>query len=391
MVLRYALPTLILLSLFLSSCVEDELDIRNEYYFQEEKVVLDAHLTLPETPLNYDIELPEHIFRSGLFARPMNRDLATLGRVLFYDHQLSQGAEVACASCHRQELAFSDDKALSDGVNGQKSQRNAIALGSVVSFSSYYGVNSFGSAAIRFFWDERAGTAIEQSHMTLTNAAEMGLTMDEVVNVVRSQPYYAPLFRRAFGDNGVNQDRILAALAEFIDGMGSFESRFDEAAAKSTDGLDMSVPFVGFTAAENHGKALYLTHCANCHSSNFGRPVKTAANNGLDVAYADQGIGALTQHSQEMGVFKVPTLRNIALTAPYMHDGRFATLEEVIEHYNSGLRDHPNLDPELRDANTGAPIQLQLSAQDKTDLIAFLQTLTDNHYVTAEKYSDPFK
>ena len=136
--------------------------------------------------------------RSGLFARNINKDLATLGRVLFYDKTLSDDGQISCASCHKQSLAFSDDKALSDGVNGKATDRNSLALGSVVSFSSYYGSSLFGSFGVPFLWDNRATTAADQARMAFINDQEMGLTMDDVVKKVAEQDFYQPLFRRAF-------------------------------------------------------------------------------------------------------------------------------------------------------------------------------------------------
>jgi cytochrome c peroxidase len=132
-----------------------------------------------------------------------------------------------------------------------------------------------------------------------------------------------------------------------------------------------------------------MNNCASCHSQNFGRPVKFYANNGLDAITLDKGVGGITGASSEQGTFKVPTLRNIAITAPYMHDGRFATLEDVVEHYSSGIKSHPNLASELKDGSQ--PKKFNFSSQEKSDLITFLGTLTDDVFKTDERFSNPFK
>jgi cytochrome c peroxidase len=203
------------------------------------------------------------------------------------------------------------------------------------------------------------------------------------------------LFKEAYGHFDVTEDLVLEAIANFVNTMGSFNSKFDQNANQSILNFSNGVVFYGntfdgFSAAENRGKALYNTHCASCHSGNMGRPVLNYANNGLDFDTAsDEGVGAVTGSSLEKGTFKVPTLRNIAHSAPYMHDGRFNTLEDVLEHYNSGIKNHPNLSTDLK-AN-GHPKKNYLSATDKTDIIAFLNTLSDDSFLGGEQFSNPFK
>ncbi len=377
------------LAIGLSSCISDEVEVREEFYYPEELAMLQQTLNLPEKPLDYDVVLPQHLSRSGLFARNINKDMATLGRVLFYDKALSATGEVACASCHKQELAFSDNKISSDGVDGQ-TERNSLALGSVASFAAYYGADLFGSFGVPFMWDNRFGTAREQAKAAFTSEVEMGLTINELVNTIENKNYYEPLFRRAFGSTQVTEERILSAVAEFVDGLGTFDSKFDRAAEKSTDGLNMNVTFSDFTIAENRGKAIYLESCASCHSSVFGRPVMNAANNGLAMQYEDEGIGGFTNITSDKYTFKIPTLRNVAQSAPYMHDGRFATLEDVVDFYSDNIADHPKLHELLRN-NNGQPLRLNLSNEDKAALIAFLETLTDVDYLQEVRYSDPFR
>ncbi|WP_367390950.1 cytochrome-c peroxidase [Lewinella sp. LCG006] len=383
------LPLFAVLAIGLSSCISDDVEVREEFYYPEELAILQQTLNLPEKPLDYNVVLPQHLSRSGLFARNIDKDMATLGRVLFYDKALSSTGEVSCASCHKQELAFSDNKVASEGVDGQ-TERNSLALGSVASFAAYYGVDLFGTFGVPFMWDNRFGTAREQAHAAFTSEVEMGLTIDELVSTVENLEYYEPLFRRAFENTQVTEERIMSAVAEFVDGLGTFDSKFDRAAEKSTNGLDMNVNFSDFTAAENRGKEIYLTSCAGCHSSVFGRPVMNAANNGLDMQYEDEGIGGFTQLTSDQYTFKIPTLRNVAQSAPYMHDGRFATLEDVVDFYSDNIADHPKLHELLRD-ESGQPKRLNLSDSDKAALVAFLETLTDVDYLQEVRYSDPFR
>ncbi len=379
--------------LLLASACNKKPDFNYFYYTAEETALLGEYLNLPDLPLDYTVEFPLHLRSAGLFPRPVERDKAVLGRVLFYDKQLSKDGTIACASCHKQEIGFSDDQRVSLGVYGRAGERNAIALSSVANFSAYYGTDINGSQAIRFFWDNRAETAADQNRGSLTNPLEMDMHMSDVVAAVENQPYYQPLFRKAYGDGAVTADRVNESIANFINALGSFQSKFDEEASKPGPNVyyvDLDRQFAGFSLEENRGKSIYMQNCASCHSTNMGRPVLFYANNGLDAGFtSDLGVGGITGASLEKGVFKVPTLRNIALTAPYMHDGRFQTLEEVVEHYNSGIQDHPNLHHDLQVG--GQPKRMHMSAGSKQDLIAFLNTLTDEKLRVDERFANPFK
>lgn len=384
--------------LLFASC-DKKPDFNYYYYSPEETALLSQYLNLPELPDDYMVAFPSHLSSVGLFARPVERDKAVLGRVLFYDKKLSKDGKVACASCHRQEIAFSDDRAFSDGVYDRSTTRNSFALGSVANFSAYYGTDINGLNAIRFFWDNRAETVADQSRSSMTNPNEMDMKMHEIVEMVQAQPYYEPLFKKAYGNNSVTEARVLEAIANFVNAMGSYQSKFDVEASKVgqtpsfVSGFSGNVvfpkDFSGFSAAENRGKALYNTHCSSCHSGNMGRPILQLANNGLDAATVDQGVGGITKKQSELGTFKVPTLRNVALTAPYMHDGRFQTLEEVIDFYSTGIQNHPNLHSDLKSG--GQPKKFNFTETEKADLIAFLNTLTDNYVTKDTRFSNPFK
>jgi cytochrome c peroxidase len=381
--------------LFAASC-NNKSDFTYYHYSDEDYSLISEKLTLPQLPPKYSAKLPEHLTRFGLSAVAINSDQATLGRVLFYDKTLSSDKKVSCASCHRQEIGFSDDRAVSTGVDGRQGTRNSIALSSVANFAAYYGQDLNGPGGIPFFWDNRASTAAAQNIGSMTNPLEMNMQDHEIAAAVKAQSFYRPLFNKAFGDETISTARISEAIAAFVNAMGSFQSRFDEASNEQLAlGGQYSTPnyetsFGKFSASENAGKAIYMNNCASCHSENFGRPRKFFSNNGLDAVTTDKGVGGVSFNNAELGSFKVPTLRNIAITAPYMHDGRFATLSEVVDHYSHSIKSHPNLGYELLNS-TGGPVQMNFSAQDKENLIAFLGTLTDDVFKNDERFSNPFK
>ncbi len=388
--LLFALP---LLAFILPSCLKDQIEVRQVLYDEVEYAAVAEVLNLPNHAISYAVQLPAHMENLGMRAPAIQNAKATLGRVLFYDTKLSQNQRVSCASCHHQELAFSDNRRFSEGFSGQLTPRNSLALGATANFkSSYEGGSSFGQSPNQqqfFFWDERARTLQEQSALTLQDDIEMGMDLNELAQRLSKEDYYRVLFRKAYGTEEVRATLITEALQEFMNSIASTQTRFDAgmAAAHGNASLD----FPNFSPAENLGKSLFIQHCSSCHGANMSISPEKAANNGLDLAYADPGMSGITNKASDIGRFKVPFLRNIALTAPYMHDGRFATLQEVIEHYNSGLQAHPNLDHRLRETPGGGPRRLNLSAEDKAALLAFLHTLTDEALITASRFSDPFK
>jgi cytochrome c peroxidase len=299
---------------------------------------------------------------------------ATLGRVLFYDKRLSTNQTVSCASCHQQEHGFSDPRPFSVGFNGGLTGRNSMGL----SNARWYQRRSF-------FWDERAATLEEQVLQPIQNAVEMGMTLEALTNRLAAEPFYAELFTAAFGTSEVTTNRISRALAQFVRSIVSTQSRYD---------AGIPVGFANFTPQENLGRQIFFGQvgnatCLACHGTDNFVPGPAINNNGLEFPFADRGLGGVTGLPQDDGKFKVPSLRNIERTAPYMHDGRFATLEEVVEFYNSGVVDNPNLSPPLR-VPGGAVRRLNLTATQKAALVAFLRTLTDTSLLTAERYADPF-
>jgi cytochrome c peroxidase len=351
--------------------------------------VLSQYLNLPDVPCEYaNPAIPNHIFGDpGLLAadntpfnNPVTNDGATLGRVLFYDKNLSKNKTIACASCHKQENGFSDPLVLSDGFAGGKTSRHSMGL-----------VNARFYNNGRFFWDERASSLEDQVLMPMQDPVEMGMTLDSVVARVSNLPYYPELFENAFGDDAVTTELISKALAQYVRSIMSYQSRYDEGRAQVQN---PNQPFPNFTAQENQGKNLYfnpqLGGCAGCHGTEaFVAP--GPRNNGLDATNAaDAGVGGITNNPAQAGLFKSPSLRNIALRAPYMHDGRFATLEDVINHYSTGVQNNPNLSAPLRQPN-GTIKRMNFTPAETTALIAFLNTLTDQALTNDVKFTDPFK
>jgi cytochrome c peroxidase len=386
--------------IFLISCSSDDspVDVQTDPF---------EELSLPEEYFNYsNIELPEHYFVNNFPAQfqfqfaaiesdntPMDNPTtnagATLGRVLFYDDKLSANGTIACASCHKPEYGFSDPEILSIGFDGEHTRRHSMGI-----------VNARFYQTGKFFWDERAETLEDQVLMPFQDEVEMGLTLPELVNIVDGQLYYPPLFEAAFGDNTVTSERIAKALAQFIRSLVSVTSKYDQGRQLVNSPM---VDFPNFTNQENLGKQLFNAQnlaapsCNACHMSEaFVAPLLAAngstigTNNGLGSDMSDLGIFESTGVNGHRGKFKVPSLKNIAIRPPYMHDGRFTSLEEVIDHYSTGIQDHPTLQPFLRDSN-GDPIRYNFSSEEKDALVAFLNTLTDNQMLSDEKYSNPFK
>lgn len=376
------------LSVSLTSCLEDNVETQIMHYSADEYALLQQTLNLPEDRYDYTVNVPSNGI-VGNTTIQINSAKATLGRVLFYDKKLSKTNTVSCASCHQQSSGFADNKAHSEGFNGGMTKRNSLALASVANFESSYGggdVPSFNRAG--FLWDERAESIIQQSQIAIEDNVEMGMTMGELTQKLANENYYRILFQKAFGSSEITSDRITQSIQEFVNAFVSNKSKFDE-------GLNAhfipEVPFTNFTQQENEGKNLFIIHCSNCHDSRMASVLTPTANNGLDVEYTDQGRGAVTGQALDMGVFKVPMLRNVALTAPYMHDGRFATLEDVVEHYNSGIQMHQNLHFALRDPFTqSSPKRLNLTSAEKDALVAFLKTLTDSEFAQDVRFSNPF-
>ena len=360
---------------------------------------------LPTRPFEYTpAKWPSHVRPSKLRQlentpahNPISDQGAALGRVLFYDKQLSRNNTIACASCHHQQNGFSDPRQFSVGFEGRHTRRNAMGLANL----RYSNINGNQPG---FFWDERAPTLEAQALMPIQDDIEMGMELEVLEEKLQKLPYYPQLFEAAFGSSDVTRQRVAKAVAQFVRSMESWNSKFDQAAAKSGLPHNYSADFDRFTAQENLGKALFFAGvggiaefgCAHCHvPPTFG--MSKSLNNGLDLTYEDQGLGSLDRPPNDPftpsndGKFKAPSLRNIELTSPYMHDGRFNKLEEVVEHYSSGIHPHVNLGLAFEDRDSVQSASgFKLTDKQKAGLVAFLKTLTDQQFVSDPKFSDPF-
>lgn len=315
---------------------------------------------------------------------PITDEGAALGRVLFYDTQLSLNNTVACASCHIQNTGFVDTETFSKGFNGGLTGAHSMRLAN----AKFYAGESM-------FWDKRAASIEEQSTQPIKDAVEMGFDesaggLDSLIRRMEGLAYYPILFENAFGDRAITEDRMQRALAQFIRSIVSTDSKFDKGFAQAfvpgQPGAGLNADFPNFTAEENEGKRLFLTApsptgmggagCAGCHQPPTFALDAESKNNGLD--------------ENETVVFKAPSLKNVAVAGPYMHDGRLATLDEVVEHYNTGIQRGPELDRRLMVPN-GNPIRLNLNDEQKRALVAFLRTLTDQTLLADQRYANPFK
>ncbi len=235
----------------------------------------------------------------------------------------------------------------------------------------------------RFFWDERGGNLESMVLLPAENRLEMGQDLKRLPEVLGRDRRYIELFRNAFGDPGITTDRISRALAQFLRALVSYRSKYDEGRAAVSSSKE---DFANFTLQENKGKALFLRNCALCHMPDQDAHfvMTETVNTGLDddTVGTDGGVGDITLNPRELGHFKSPSLRNVEVTGPYMHDGRFATLDAVLEHYSSGGKKHPNKDVRVQPLN--------LTSSEKAALIAFMKTLTDPHFLSDPRFSDPF-
>ena len=344
---------------------------------------------LPETPYTYnDVVFPQHLLNpdtietgyesGGVDPRAFDdieNDVATLGRVLFYDQKLSALENISCASCHNQSLSFTENKSFSEGISAP-TKRNSMHLNDMAWTNNK-----------SFFWDMSETDLHEMIRLPLTDENEIGANMDEIAMKLSLTDYYPELFVKAFGDPLITEDRIVDGLVQFIMSMNTFNSKFDQEAAQG---------FSGFTIQEELGLQLFSENCTFCHNQgkhaffeeelgNFGTPLESFPflfNNGLPADPDDAGAGEWNPGFENL--FKIPSLRNIELTAPYMHDGRFDNLDDVINFYSE--------ETEENEWSFGfiPPGGFQFSEVEKSSLKAFLKTLTDETFLTNPIWSDPF-
>lgn len=314
--------------------------------------VPDPLLDLPATPYDYT-SLPAnapHAYNDNTpNDNPITNHGATLGRVLFYERALSADNRISCAACHKQQFSFADNVAHSRGVNGL-TPRNSMHL---------VNVRHFLNAAM--FWDFRAASLEEQTLMPIQDHLEMDLTLEQAVARLQAQPYYAQLFENAFGSPEITPDRISKALSQFIRSLNSYNSPFDRNEPRTAQ---EQLGFEKFFEVTNGEAVPTISSCNECH---MGIQQIDYLPSGAPNLLHSAGMGGGGFDDEPM-LMKVANIRNIELTAPYGHDGRYATLEELLQHHGNNL-----------------------SAGDIPNLVAFLKTLTDESFVTDRRYSNPFR
>ncbi|MDN5212997.1 cytochrome c peroxidase [Fulvivirgaceae bacterium BMA12] len=367
-------------------------------FTDEEMSVFNGILSLRQRMFNYaKLAIPQYFEESsgslpGQDNTPDNNPVtdegATLGRVLFYDVNLSANNTISCSSCHQQDKGFSDPARFSVGLNGETTKRHSMTL-----------INSRWYEKRGFFWDERARSLEDQVLIPIQDHIEMGLELSELVAKLERLEYYDVLFNKAFGTTEINPDRISKALSQFTRSIVSYNSKFNKAVradnldeVPETDMVSMST----LTEQENIGLDIFYNFatCGYCHMGP-AHVADSMKNNGLDLVYADKGKAEWSGNSKDNALFKPPSLANIAFTAPYMHDGRFETLMDVVNHYSDNIKAHPNLNFRLTTEDIdgtvgGTPLRLELDQEQKEALVAFLKTFTDEVISTDEKYGDPF-
>ncbi len=304
---------------------------------------------------------PEPVYHFS--TNPVTKSGFELGRKLFYDPILSSNNKISCSNCHIQTAAFSHrDHSVSHGIFDRLGTRNAPALMNLAWASS-------------FMWDGGVADLDLQPVAPITSHVEMGDTLDRVLEKLRNTRPYPDLFRQAFGSDEINSSRFLKALSQFMLLCVSDQSRYDSVQRNQTV----------FTADEQAGYRLFQSKCAGCHREPLFAD-HSFRNNGLSVSSVnDPGRYAVTLNEKDRYRFKVPSLRNLSFTGPYMHDGRFLTLDAVLEHYNSGVQQTANLDPLLLKEGVGIP----MTTEEKTKILLFLKTLDDKSFLTHSELSEP--
>ncbi len=290
---------------------------------------------------------------------PLTQNGFELGRKLFYDPILSLDSSTSCGSCHQQFAAFAHfDHAVSHGINNLLGTRNAPAL-----------YNLAWQQA--FMWDGGVNHIEVQPLAPITNPVEMDETLPHVIQKLQAHPKYPALFKSAFGSDSITSQNMFRAFAQFMGMLNSYQSKYDEYVAGTTT----------LSADEMEGLQLFRQkNCTACHSEPLFTDL-SYRNNGLDSVFADSGRAHITFLSDDLGKFKAPSLRNVAVTKPYMHDGRFEKLSDCLEHYNSGIKQSSTLDPQLASG-------IALSQDEKNKIISCLNTLTDNKFITDKRFSE---
>lgn len=303
--------------------------------------------------------LPKYTF----IANPVSPEKFVLGRALFYETLLSKDKSISCASCHQNFAAFANaDHKTSHGINNQFGKRNAPAI--------------FNVEWHPYFMHDAGINGIEVQPLgPIANPIEMGEDINNVLSKLQASEKYRSLFSKAYGTSEVTTQKMMWALAQFMGMMYSYNSKYDQ--------YKHGVKGVTLTAQELNGYNLFIAKCNVCHKEPLFSDFQLRSNGlAVDPAVNDSGHAHITGLAQDRYKFKTPSLRNIAKTAPYMHDGRYATLQDCLDHYTNGITNTYNLDPLLQSG-------ISLTAQEKSDIIAFLNTLTDNDFLNDKRFADP--
>ncbi len=327
------------------------------------------------TPIPYNLEIPT-LFADKLIApviptnNPLTQEGVALGKRLFFDNILSGDESQSCATCHNPKNAFTDDTKFSDGIDGNFGTRNSMPL-----FNLAWNFDE------RFAWDGKEFGLEKQALEPVKNPIEMHSSWVNVAEKLQKHAEYPTLFSQAFGSSKIDSILITKAIAQFERTIISGNSKFDQFIRGETT----------LTLEEQNGFDVFMDEargdCFHCHGSN-NNPLWTDNafhNNGLDTNFSDLGLGAVTGDPADNGKFKSPSIRNLAFTAPFMHDGRFVTLEEVINHYSEGLQPSSTIDPLMKKVNQGG---VNLSPKDKADLKAFLLTLSDFDFIDNSDFQE---
>jgi cytochrome c peroxidase len=331
----------------------------------------------------------------------VNNAKADLGRVLFYDRSLSANNAVSCGSCHAQSHGFAEAKKVSTGFSNEITNRNSIAiqnLGLGFDSASLIFNPNMGQSVQHLFWDGRSKSVEDLMLRPIANHIEMGQDVTLLADKLNKLPYYKTLVQTAFNKDDLDLKNIVEALTHFVASIRTNDSPVDDM-TKIGNANNLS-------PLAMQGQALFISehyNCISCHTSvfagstiDFGGSVyggldsnsNFAANIGLQGE--DKGVGERTGNTKDMGAFKIPDLHNVALTSPYMHDGRFETLDEVLDHYSHGIASSPALDVRLKNADGSAKV-MNIKASDKQAIIAFLNALTSKKSLIEPLYADPFK
>lgn len=339
-------------------------------------------VAVPPTP--YALTIPSNFPAVAQPAdNPLTNEGVELGRHLFYETALSLDNTISCATCHQQAKAFTDGRALALGVNGARHTRSSMALANLL-------------WEPKLTWDGGSRTLEEQARVPLANPIEMHQPITAGIVRLQAMPKYPALFFKAFGTKTITEENALKALAQFERTLISANSRFDDFKRNGNRTALTPDEVAGMLLLRHPNPAVRGERGGNCNDCHGGDLFTNHefSNNGLDATFTDLGLATITGRPTDQGKFRVPSLRNIALTAPYMHDGRFATLEDVLDHYNEHIvRNSPNLDPLIQAAtNNVAPANtnmLGLTTTEKQKIIAFLKTLTDSTFIKDPRFSKP--